>query len=61
MKNYILDTNVLLHDPDALKNFQENHVLLPIEVIEEIDKFKREYNVQSIDGLPALEVFDRPQ
>ncbi|MFO1461500.1 MAG: PhoH family protein [Verrucomicrobiota bacterium] len=42
MKNYILDTNVLLHDPDALRNFQENHVLLPIEVIEEIDKFKRE-------------------
>ena len=28
---------------------------------QEIDKFKREYNVQSIDGLPALEVFDRPQ
>lgn len=42
VKNYILDTNVLLHDPDALMNFQDNHVLLPIEVIEEIDKFKRE-------------------
>lgn len=42
VKNYILDTNVLLHDPDALLNFQDNHVLLPIEVIEEIDKFKRE-------------------
>ena len=42
VKNYILDTNVLLHDPDALRNFQDNHVLVPIEVIEEIDKFKRE-------------------
>jgi PhoH-like ATPase len=42
VKNYIVDTNVLLHDPDALLNFQDNHVLLPIEVIEEIDKFKRE-------------------
>lgn len=41
-KNYILDTNVLIHDPDALLNFQDNRVLLPIEVIEEIDKFKRE-------------------
>lgn len=41
-KNYILDTNVLLHDPHALMSFQDNHVLLPIEVIEEIDKFKRE-------------------
>ena len=42
MKNYILDTNVLLHDPNSLVNFQENHVVLPIEVIEEIDHFKRE-------------------
>ena len=41
-KNYILDTNVLLHDPDSLLSFEENHVLLPIEVIEEIDRFKRE-------------------
>ncbi len=41
-KNYVLDTNVLLHDPNALLNFQDNHVLVPIEVIEEIDKFKRE-------------------
>ncbi|HEY4952514.1 MAG TPA: PhoH family protein [Verrucomicrobiae bacterium] len=42
MKNYILDTNVLLHDPDSLLNFKDNHVLIPIEVIEEIDRFKRE-------------------
>ena len=42
IKNYVLDTNVLLHDPNALLNFQDNSVLIPIEVIEEIDKFKRE-------------------
>ncbi|MBI4661399.1 MAG: PhoH family protein [Verrucomicrobia bacterium] len=42
MKNYILDTNVLLHDPNCLLSFQENTVLIPIEVIEEIDRFKRE-------------------
>ena len=42
MKNYILDTNVLLHDPNSLLNFQDNHVYVPIEVIEEIDRFKRE-------------------
>jgi len=41
-KNYILDTNVLLHDPDSLLKFEDNNVLLPIEVIEEIDRFKRE-------------------
>ena len=42
MKNYIIDTNVLLHDPDSLLSFEDNHVLIPIEVIEEIDRFKRE-------------------
>ena len=42
MKNYVLDTNVLLHDPRSILNFQDNHVLIPIEVIEEIDRFKRE-------------------
>lgn len=42
MKNYILDTNVLLHDPNSILSFQENCVLIPIEVLEEIDHFKRE-------------------
>jgi PhoH-like ATPase len=42
VKNYILDTNVLLHDPNSLLSFEENSVLIPIEVIEEIDRFKRE-------------------
>jgi len=42
VKNYILDTNVLLHDPNSLFSFQDNLVLVPIEVIEEVDRFKRE-------------------
>ena len=42
VKNYVLDTNVLLHDPNSLLSFQKNNVLVPIEVIEEIDRFKRE-------------------
>jgi len=42
VKNYILDTNVLLHDPNSLLSFEDNQVLIPIEVIEEVDRFKRE-------------------
>jgi len=42
MKNYIIDANVLLHDPNSLLSFAANSVLIPIEVIEEIDRFKRE-------------------
>ncbi len=41
-KNVILDTNVLLHDPGAIFSFENTEVLLPIEVIEEIDEFKRD-------------------
>lgn len=43
-KNFILDTNVLLHDPGAIFAFEENNVVIPIYVIEEIDKFKRDLN-----------------
>ncbi len=41
-KNYVLDSNVLLHDPRALFRFEDNDVIIPIYVIEEIDQFKRE-------------------
>lgn len=41
-KNYVLDTNVLLHDPRAMFAFADNNVLIPIYVIEEIDSFKRD-------------------
>ena len=41
-KNYVLDTNVMLHDPRALFLFKDNNVIIPIYVVEEIDKFKRD-------------------
>jgi len=41
-KNFILDTNVLLHDPRSLFAFDDNNVVVPIYVIEEIDNFKRD-------------------
>ncbi len=41
-KNFVLDTNVLLHDPRAIFGFSANDVVIPIYVIEEIDQFKRD-------------------
>jgi PhoH-like ATPase len=41
-KNYVLDTNVLLHDPQAIFRFEDNNVIIPIYAIEEVDQFKRE-------------------
>ena len=39
-KNFVLDTNVLLHDPRSIFRFDDNNVIIPIYVIEEIDQFK---------------------
>ncbi|MDY0191496.1 MAG: PhoH family protein [Desulfuromonas sp.] len=44
MKKFILDTNVLLHDPQAFLKFEDNDVYIPITVIEEIDTFKKDLN-----------------
>jgi PhoH-like ATPase len=41
-KHFVLDTNVLLHDPRAVLQFEENEVVIPIFVLEEIDQFKKE-------------------
>src|SRR5258708_23685162 len=41
VKNYVLDTNVLLHDARALYAFADNNVVIPIYVIEEVDTFKK--------------------
>lgn len=43
-KIYILDTNVLIHDPTALQHFDEHDVVLPIVVLEEMDKVKRGFD-----------------
>lgn len=42
VKNYILDTNVVLLDPQAIFKFEDNNIIIPIGVIEELDKFKKD-------------------
>ena len=41
-KTYVLDTNVLLHDPNSLYAFEEHEVVIPIKIIEEVDRFKKD-------------------
>src|ERR1051326_1779453 len=41
-KFFVLDTNVLLHNPGALFAFADNHVIIPFDVLEELDKFKKD-------------------
>src|SRR5689334_19932064 len=40
IKHFVLDTNVLLHNPNALYLFKDNEVVIPFDVVEELDKFK---------------------
>jgi PhoH-like ATPase len=65
-KNFVLDTNVILHDYKCIENFQENDIFLPIVVLEELDKFKRgseqiNYNarefVRELDSLTSNDLF----
>lgn len=57
-KNYVLDTNVLLHDPHAIFKFEDNDLILPIYVIEEIDQFKRENNERGRNARTVSRLLD---
>lgn len=46
-KVFVLDTSVLVHDPDVVENLEDNIIVVPIWVIEELDKLKREQDVGS--------------
>lgn len=52
-KQFVLDTNVLLHDPRAIFSFEDNDIIIPLYCIEEVDSFKKE---QSERGRNARQV-----
>src|SRR5688500_5344785 len=57
-KNLVLDTNVLLHDPRAIYTFEDNHVIVPIYVIEEIDGFKKELSERGRNAREVARILD---
>ncbi len=68
-KIFVLDTNIILHDSRAIYHFQENDLVIPIAVIEELDKFKKgdeEINyharqfVRQLDRLAENRLFTKP-
>lgn len=56
---YVLDTNVLIHDPTAPRNFEEHHVIIPMTVLEELDKLKSGRQAQAADCRQAIREIDR--
>lgn len=56
---YVLDTNVLIHDPTALLNFEEHHVMIPMTVLEELDKLKSGNKAVAADCRHAIREIDK--
>ena len=66
-KIFILDTNVILHDSSCINQFQENDVVIPLTVLEELDQFKRGSQVinlnarefsRTLDSLTGQDIFN---
>jgi PhoH-like ATPase len=55
---YVLDTNVLIHDPAAIRNFDEHHVVIPITVLEELDRLKSGKLAMAADCRQAIREID---
>ncbi len=55
---YVLDTNVLLHDPSAMMRFGDNDVILPITIIEELDRFKKQPEMTGRNARQASRTLD---
>lgn len=58
-KVYVIDTNVLIHDPNSLLNFEEHRVVIPMTVLEELDKLKTGKSHVAADCRAAIRQIDR--
>jgi len=59
VRHFVVDTNVLLHDPNALFVFQEHEVVIPLVVIEELDRFKRDEGDRGRNARECIRHLDR--
>ena len=58
-KTFVIDTNVLLHNPGAIFAFAEHHVVIPMTVLEELDKFKTGNNELGRNSREVVRALDR--
>lgn len=63
-KTFILDTNVLLHDPGCINKFAEHHISIPVDVLSELDRFKNEMTERGANAREVhralMKVFSSP-
>ncbi len=58
-KIFVLDTNVILHDYRAIRRFQDNNIVIPVAVIEELDKFKKGNDALAYNARGFMREIDR--
>lgn len=59
IKNYVLDTNVLIHAPYAMECFEDNNVIIPLVVIEELDGLKKSEDDKGASAREAIRNLER--
>jgi len=57
-KIFVLDTNVIIHNADSINAFADNEVVLPIDVIEELDIFKKDTDEKGRNARAAIRMLD---
>ena len=58
-KIFVLDTNIILHDYKAIRHFQENDIVIPVAVLEELDKFKKGSDALSFNARGFMREIDK--
>ena len=58
MKTFVLDTNVLLQSPGAIFAFNDNHVVIPEAVVEELDNFKKDKSEKGVNARETIRTLD---
>ena len=58
IKTFVIDTNVLIHRPDAIASFKDNEVIIPLSVLEELDNLKRFSDEKGRNARHAIRFLD---
>ena len=54
LKIFVIDTNVLIHYPEALMSFKDNEIVIPLQVLEELDRLKTEHEQRGRSAREAI-------
>lgn len=57
-KTYVIDTNVLIQNPDALHCFEDNNLILPLVVVEELDGLKKNEGENGSNARSAVRILE---